>query len=173
MTAPYDPQYGPAQGWPNAQQGTPGPNGFGGGQPGYQNPYPGSQGAPGQPYQQPGQPSFGNQQPGHAYPGYQQPGQPYAGYPAQGPRDPNLPGFAAVNQIPGQFQAQAAYARKRGIRIIVTGVIVFVLGIVITVVSRELAQSDGGTYFISLLPITGLIRIIIGVNVLAKANRMR
>jgi hypothetical protein len=126
-------------------------------------PAPGNQPYTGQPY--PGQPGPGNQ----PYPGQPYPGQPYPGNQPPGTwADPNQPGFAAVN-LPGQSLSNVA--RQRGIRMVVTGLIVLVVGIAISVISYNLA-SNGGTYFISLLPIAGVVRIIMGLKAIARANKL-
>lgn len=133
-------------------------------------PYPGGQPYPGQGYPvnqpNPGQGYPGNQPyPGQGYPGNQpNPGQGYPG----GQRDPSQPGFASVN-LPGQSPRNVV--RQRGIRMVTTGLILMVVGIAVTVISYNLA-SNGGFYFVSVLPLSGLIRVIYGLRAVARAGRL-
>lgn len=149
MTTPYDPQYGTPQGGPG--YGTP-PAG-----PGYGQPY-GQPGTPGaDPYG--GQAGFQG-----TYPGYQPPpGTPGA---------PGQPGFAAVNQLPGQ--PLATIARKRAIRMTLIGAGIFVIGLVITIATYSAASSSGGgTYVVAWGPmIIGLIWTIRGLVSLSRAKRL-
>jgi hypothetical protein len=127
-------------------------------------PYPGGQPYPGQGY--PGnQPYPGQPYPGQGYPGGQpNPGQGYPG----GQRDPSQPGFASVN-LPGQSPSNVV--RQRGMRMVTTGLILMVVGIAITVISYNLA-SNGGTYLVTVLPLSGLIRVIYGLRAIARAGRL-
>jgi hypothetical protein len=132
-------------------------------------PYPGGQPYPGQGYPgnqpYPGQPYPGQPYPGQGYPGGQpNPGQGYPG----GQRDPSQPGFASVN-LPGQSPSNVV--RQRGMRMVTTGLILMVVGIAITVISYNLA-SNGGTYLVTVLPLSGLIRVIYGLRAIARAGRL-
>jgi hypothetical protein len=170
------------QGFGGTQSGNqgvyPGYQGFPGSQPGFpgaQQPYPGAQ----QPYPGPQQPYPGAQQPypgaQQPYPGAQQPypgpQQPYPGYPGGQP-GPGQAGFAAVGQLPGQSLAYAA--RRRGMRLILTGAGLLVFGILITVISYNVSSSSGGgSYIISFLPISGIIVMIRGFMAVSRANKLR
>ena len=157
------------------------------GQPGQPSSQPGQPyGQPGQPYPQPGQPY---PQPGQPYP---QPGQPY-GQPDQPYGQPDqlyggMPGSPpGLSYQPGQpvgvppFQPQPAsamanVARSRGIRQIVIGAVIFVIGLLITVGTYSSASSSptGGTYFVAYGPmIIGVISIIRGVIAVAQAQKLR
>lgn len=172
MTTPSDPQYGTPPGGPG--YGTPpGGPGYGTppGGPGYGTPPGPGYGTP------PGGPGYGTQ-PG---PGYGQTGMPGAdpygggqtgyqgGYP--GYQQPGQPGFAAVNQLPGQ--PLAAIARKRAIKMTLVGAVIFVIGLVITIATYSAASSGGGTYFVAWGPmIVGLIWTIRGLVSISRASRL-
>ena len=175
----FPPEYDPTS---QPTGGAPGPTG--------NQPYP----PPGQPYPQPGQPYS---QPGQPYPQpgqpYSQPGQPYGQpqpQPYGQPDQPygSMPGSQpGLNYQPGQpvgvppFQPQGAQnmanvARSRGIRQIVIGAIIFVVGLIITVATFSAASSSrtGGTYFIAYGPmIIGVIGIIRGVIAVSQAGKLR
>jgi hypothetical protein len=162
MTTP--PPYDPNTGLPYGQGHSPGsPYGQDPyGQPGYGQPQPGTpygQPQPGAPYgQQPG--SYGQPQPGSPY------GQPGAygptpfGQPQPGPM--GLPGLATV-------------ARRRGRRQVITGSVVFAVGLLITIITLGHAQSSagGGTYIVAWGPmIFGIIAVIRGLLAMSRAGRL-
>ena len=174
----YPPEYDPA-----SQQG-------GGAQPGPlgNQPYPPPGQAyppPGQPYSPPGQyPPPGQQYPPPGQP-YGQPNQPY-GQPDQSYG--GMPGAQpGLSYQPGQpvgvppFQPAAAsnmanIARSRGIRQIVIGAVLFLIGLIVTVATYSSASSSrtGGTYFIAYGPmIIGVISIIRGAIAVAQAGKLR
>jgi len=92
-----------------------------------------------------------------------------------------------MNYQPGQpvgvppFQPAGAsnmanIARSRGIRQIVIGAIIFVVGLVITVATYSSASSSptGGTYFVAYGPmIIGVISMIRGAIAVAQAGKLR
>jgi hypothetical protein len=85
---------------------------------------------------------------------------------------PGQPGFAAVNQLPGE--SLVAVARKRAIRQLVIGLGIFVVGLVITVATYSAASSGGGTYFVAYGPmIVGIIWTIRASIALSKINKLR
>jgi hypothetical protein len=112
--------------------------------------------APGQFGQPPGQ--FGPR-PGH-----------YGQYGPPGPQ----PGFlGGPNPMPGT--SLAAIARKRGMRQIMIGAVVFVIGLVITVATYSSASSSpaGGTYVVAYGPmILGVVYVIRGISVIARAQKL-
>ena len=152
-------------------------------------PYP----PPGQAYPPPGQayppPGQAYPPPGQAYPPqgqqYGQPSQPY-GQPDQpfGAMPGSPPG---LSYQPGQpvgvppFQPAAAsnmanIARNRGVRQIVIGAVIFVIGLIITIATYSAASSSptGGTYFVAYGPmIIGVISMIRGGIAVAQANKLR
>jgi hypothetical protein len=72
---------------------------------------------------------------------------------APGPAGGPQPGFAvAPNQMPGT--SLAAVARKRGMRQIAIGAVIFVIGLVITVATYSSASSSptGGSYVVAYGP---------------------
>ena len=119
--------------------------------------------APGQFGQPPGQ--FGRP-PGQFGPG---PGH-YGQYGPPGPQ----PGFlGGPNPMPGT--SLAAIARKRGMRQIMIGAVVFVIGLVITVATYSSASSSpaGGTYVVAYGPmILGVVYVIRGISVIARAQKL-
>jgi hypothetical protein len=169
----YPPEYDPASQPGGSAQ--PGPMG--------NQPYP----PPGQPYPpQPGQPY---PQPGQPY---GQPNQPY-GLPNQPYGQPDQAYWGAPGSPPGlsyqsgqpvgvpPFQPPAAsnmanVARSRGIRQIVIGGVLFLIGLIITVATYSSASSSrtGGTYFVAYGPmIFGIIGIIRGAIAVAQAQKLR
>ena len=135
------------------------------GQPG--QPYP----PQGQPYGQPGQPYAQPNQP------YGQPDQPYGGMPGSPPGLSYQPGQpVGVPQFePQPASAMANVARSRGIRQIVIGAVIFVIGLLITVGTYSSASSSptGGTYFVAYGPmIFGVIGMIRGAIALAQAKKL-
>ncbi len=69
----------------------------------------------------------------------------------------------------------AAIARKRGMRQIVIGAVVFVIGLVITVATYSSASSSptGGTYVVAYGPmILGVVYVIRGLSVIARAQKL-
>jgi hypothetical protein len=132
-------------------------------------------GAPG--YGQPANPGYG--QPGN--PGYGQPGdpgygqQPPPGY-AQQPNPYGQPGASGMPyQMPGPMPqgSLAAVARKRGMKQIVIGALLFVVGLVITVATYSSASSGGGTYFVAYGPmIVGVIWVIRGIAAVSKSQKL-
>jgi hypothetical protein len=117
---------------------------------------------PGQYGQAPGQ--YG-QPPGQFGPG---PGQ----YGQYGPgAQPGFPG--GPNPMPGM--SLAAIARKRGMRQIVIGAVIFVIGLVITVATYSSASFSptGGTYVVAYGPmILGVFYVIRGLSVIARAQKL-
>jgi hypothetical protein len=115
----------------------------------------------------PPDPSFGI--PGNAQPGaYGVPNQPGA-YGV-----PNQPGaYGVPGQVPGV--SLGAVARKRGMRQITIGSILFIVGLVITVVTYGRASSSptGGSYFVAYGPmIFGVISVIRGVVAVAQSQKL-
>lgn len=159
MTTPYDPQYGAPQGGAGyGQPEVPGPGpGFAGGQPAAD---PGLAG---------GQTGYQGGQTGYqgAYPGYPGPGM------QPGPQTgPGQPGFAAVNQLPGE--SLVAVARKRAIRQLLVGLGIFLVGLVITIATLSAASSGGGTYIVAYGPmIAGILLAIRGFVALSRVNKLR
>jgi hypothetical protein len=143
-------------------------------------------GTPGQQYPPPGQ---AYPPPGQAYPppgqGYGQPNQPY-GQPDQsyGSMPGTPPGLSYQSgqpvgvppfQPPGASN-MASVARSRGIRQIVIGAVLFLIGLIITVATYSSASSSrtGGTYFVAYGPmIFGIIGIIRGAIAVAQAQKLR
>jgi hypothetical protein len=126
-------------------------------------PYDSNTGLPYGPGQQPGsydQPQgspYGQPPPGAPY-GQPQPGFPY-GQPQPGPM--GMPG------------GMASAARRRAMRQIITGSILFGVGLVITVFTYSNASSSatGGTYFVAWGPmIFGVIALIRGVTAMARSR---
>ena len=155
---PYGPP-GQSYGQPGQQYGPPG-------QPNQQYPPPGQPyGQPGQQYPPPGQP-------------YGQPNQPYGGTPGSPPGLQYQPGqpVGVPPYQPAGASNLASIARNRGIRQIVIGAIIFVIGLIITVASYSSASSPptGGTYFVAYGPmIIGVIAIIRGAIAVAQAQKLR
>jgi hypothetical protein len=161
MTTP--PPYDPNTGLPYGQDQQPG------------GPYGPDQGTPyGQPsYGQPsyGQPQYGEQPPQYGQPGYgQAPGGPYGqppgapyGQPRRGPI-----GMSPVRRGGLQF-------RRPGLSRVITGSVVFAIGLVITIFtySNASSSSTGGTYFVAWGPMLfGLIAIIRGLLTMRRAGRL-
>jgi hypothetical protein len=70
----------------------------------------------------------------------------------------------------------ANVARSRGIRQIVIGAVLFLIGLIITVATYSSASSSrtGGTYFVAYGPmIFGIIGIIRGAIAVAQAQKLR
>jgi hypothetical protein len=155
--------YGPD---PAAPYGQPGYGQPGYGQPGYGQPGYG-QPQPGAPYgQQPGGQQPYGQQPG----GYGQgPGAPY-GQPqpgSYGPPQPFGPGRPGPLGMPG-------VVRTRAVRQVVTGSILFAVGLIITVVTLSHAESSsgGGTYIVFWGPmLAGLVILIRGLLAMSRSRR--
>jgi hypothetical protein len=159
----YGQQPGPAYGQPQYGQPPPPP----GQAPGAYGQQPGSYPPPGAPYGQP--------DPGAPY--GQQP-QPYGQPQSYGQPQPGAPyGYGQMPQpgplgMPGGL---AAVARKRGMRQVITGSVLFVIGLVITIATYSSASSSptGGTYFVAWGPmIFGIIAIIRGVLAMTRAQRL-
>lgn len=169
-TPPYDPATGQYD--PNPGQYGAAPGQFGQ-VPGQYGQLPGQYGqAPGQYGQAPGQygqaPGQYGQPPGQFDPGAGQYGQ-YGQY-GPGPQ-PGFPG--GPNPMPGT--SLAAIARKRGMRQIVIGAVIFVIGLVITVATYSSASSSptGGTYVVAYGPmILGVVYVIRGLLVIARAQKL-
>jgi hypothetical protein len=120
------------------------------GQPGGYGQQPGQYGQPGQGY---------GQQPG----GYGQPGQGY-GQPGQYGQ-PGMPGAGNA--------AMASVIRQRGLRRVIIGVVLIVLGIAVTAVTFSSAQG-GGTYIVAYGPIlVGIISVVRGLTTMARGGRFR
>jgi hypothetical protein len=178
--APSGPDQGTSYGQP--QYGPPGNGQPGYGQPGYGQPGYGQYGTPqyGEPgYGQPqyGQPQYGPPQygqPQYGPPGYgQAPGSPYGppgvpyGGPQPGPMGPAGMGPAGMGRLAG-------IGRRRGTRQIVTGAVLFLIGLVITIATYSHASSSGtgGTYFVAWGPmVIGIIAIVRGVVAISRARR--
>jgi hypothetical protein len=175
MTTP--PPYDPNTGLPYGQGQPPG-------SPYGQEPY--GQPAYGQPgYGQPpyGQPSYGQPQPGAPY-GQPQPGAPYGqepgsygpayGQPQPGTYGPAQPGpFGQAG--PMGLQGLGNMARRRGIRLVITGSILFAIGLLITIFTLGHAESStgGGTYIVAWGPMAfGIIAIIRGLLAMSRAGRL-
>ena len=180
---PYDPNTGLpyGQGQPPGSPFGPDQYGQGGygqggyGQAGYGEPGSGQQGY--------GQPPYGQPQPGAPY-GQPQPGAPYGqepgaygqpyGQPQPGPYGPGQPGPFGP---PGPMGMRGAgnMARRRGVRQVITGSILFVIGLAITIGTLSHAESSasGGTYFVAWGPmIIGIIAIVRGVLAMSRAGRL-
>ena len=138
-------------------------------------PYP----PPGQQYPPPGQPYTGmpGQQPYAGMPGqpYGQPNEPYAGAPPGMAYQPGQPvGVPPAYQQMGASNI-ANVTRSRGIRQIVIGAVIFVIGLIITVATYSAASSSrtGGTYFVAYGPmLIGVIGMIRGAIAVAQAKRL-
>jgi hypothetical protein len=195
---PYDPNtglpYGQGQppGSPSGQEpyGQAGYGQQGYGQPAYGQPAYGQpaygQPAYGQPsYDQPGygQPAYGQPQPGAPY-GQPQPGAPYGQEPgsygqaygqpqpgAYGPAQPGPFGQPGPMGLPGRGNM----ARRRGTRQVITGSILFAVGLLITIFTLGHAESSvgGGTYIVAWGPMVfGIIAIIRGLLARSRAGRL-
>ena len=175
---PYDPNTGLpyGQGQPPGSPFGPDQYGQGGyGQAGYGEPGYGQQGY--------GQPPYGQPQPGAPY-GQPQPGAPYGqapgsygqayGQPQPGPYGPAQPGpFGAPGPM-GQAGLDNM-ARRRGVRQVITGSVLLVIGLLITIGTLSHAESSasGGTYFVAWGPmIIGIIAIVRGLLAMARAGRL-
>ena len=185
MTTP--PPYDPNTGLPYGQDQPPGgaygqePYGQGGyGQQGYGQPGYGQQGY--------GQPGYGPPQPGSPYgqppggpygqePGSygQAPGSPY-GPPQPGAYGPSQPGlFGPPQPGPMGLRGLGNVARRRALRQVITGSILFVVGLLITIVTLGHAESSagGGTYFVAWGPmIVGIIAVVRGLLGISRAGRL-
>jgi hypothetical protein len=183
--APSGPDQGTSYGQP--QYGPPGNGQPGYGQPGYGQAGYGQYGTPqygepgyGQPQYGPpqyGPPQYGPPQygqPQYGPPGYgQAPGSPYGppgapyGGPQPGPMGPAGMGPAGMGRLAG-------IGRRRGTRQIVTGAVLFLIGLVITIATYSHASSSGtgGTYFVAWGPmVIGIIAIVRGVVAISRARR--
>jgi hypothetical protein len=161
---PYDPNTGLPYG-PGQQPGSPsGPD--------QEVPY----GQPGYGQPQYGQPQYG--QPQYGQPGYgQPPGSPYGqspgvpyGQPQYGPPQPGPVGMGPMG-----MGGMAGMARRRGTRQVITGSVLFLIGLVITIFTYGHASSSatGGTYFVAWGPMVfGIIAIVRGLLALRSAQRL-
>jgi hypothetical protein len=119
-----------------------------------------------------GQYDIGQGQPGQT-PG--QYGQAPSGY-GQAPGGAG-PGFA-MPKAPIQPQTNnslASVVRKRGLRQVTIGAVIFVIGLAITVGTYHSAStsSSGGTYFVAYGPmIVGLIAVVRGLVAMARASKL-
>jgi hypothetical protein len=135
-------------------------------------------GQPAQPYGQPAQPYGQPAQPyGQPAQPYGQPGQPYGSTPGVQPGMAYQPGppVGAPPFQPAGATDLASIARKRGIRQIVIGTVIFLVGLIITVATYSSASSSqtGGTYFVAYGPmIIGVISVIRGVIAVAQAQKL-
>jgi hypothetical protein len=151
--------------------------------PGQQYPPPGQpytgQGYTGQPYTgTPGQPYTGQPYTGTPGQPYEQPSQPYGGMPGTPPGLSYQPGQpVGVPPFQGTGPSNMAnIARNRGIRQIVIGAIIFVVGLIITIATYSAASSSrtGGTYFVAYGPmIIGVVSIVRGLIAVSQASRLR
>jgi len=173
MTGPqYDPnapQFDPSAGAPG-QPGYPPPGQPGYGQPpagGFTQPLPADYGQQPDPagYGQPPAPGY-NQPPSQGYsqppgPGYSQPSNPYV-----------APGYGTPNQMPSG--SLAGVVRKRAMKQVAVGAVIFLVGLVITVATYSNASSSGGgTYFVAWGPmILGIIWVIRGLVAVSKAGKL-
>jgi hypothetical protein len=141
------------------------------------------QGQPGQPPEQYGQPLGGYGQPSSGYSqqpsgygptpgGYGQPSPEYGQQPSNG----SGPGFAMPNApIHQPVNSLASVVRKRALRQVVVGAVIFVVGLVITIATYGSASSSssGGTYIVAWGPmIGGLITMIRGFVAMARASKL-
>jgi hypothetical protein len=190
MTTP--PPYDPNTGLPYGQGQPPG-SPYGPdpavpyGQPGY--------GQPG--YGQPayGQPAYG--QPGYGQPPYGQPG--YGQQPGYGPAPYDQPSYGpqpgAYGQAPGSpyGQPQPGYGppqpfsqprlgplgmpdvvRRRAVRQVIGGSVLFALGLLLTIFTLSSAESGGGTYIVAWGPmLAGIVLLVRGLLAMSRAGRMR
>ena len=184
MTTP--PPYDPNTGLPYGQGQPPGPPSgpeqygqAGYGQQGY-----GQQGYGQEGYGQPGYGQQGYGQPGYGQPPYgqPQPGAPYGQEPGSyGPYGQPQPGAYGPAQ-PGPFgqpgpmgpRGLGNMTRRRGVRQVITGSILFVIGLLITIGTLGHAESaGGGTYFVAWGPmIVGIIAIVRGLLAMSRAGRL-
>jgi hypothetical protein len=142
-------------------------------------PYP----PPGQQYPPPGQPYTGQPYTGQPFTGqpgqgYGQPNQPFGGTPGAQPGMTYQPGEpVGVPPFQGMGQPNMAnIARNRGIRQIVIGAVIFVIGLIITVATYSAASSSstGGTYFVAYGPmIIGVVAIVRGLIAVSQAGKLR
>jgi hypothetical protein len=133
---------------------------------------------PGQQYPPPGQPYTGQPYTGPPGQPYEQPSQPYGGMPGTPPGLSYQPGQpVGVPPFQGTGPSNMAnVARNRGIRQIVIGAIIFVVGLIITIATYSAASSSptGGTYFVAYGPmIIGVVSIIRGLIAVSQAGRLR
>jgi hypothetical protein len=194
MTTP--PPYDPNTGLPYGQGQPPGapygqePYGQAGyGQPGNGEPGYGQQGYGQQGYGQQGygQQAYGQQgygpEPGAPY-GQPQAGAPYGaapgsygqpyGQPQPGSYGPSQPGpFGQPG--PMGMAGMGNPVRRRGVRLVVTGSILFAVGLLITVFTLGHAESSagGGTYIVAWGPMVfGIVAVIRGLLALSRAGRL-
>jgi hypothetical protein len=178
---PYDPNtglpYGQGQsaGSPYGQEpyGQPGYGQESYGQPGYGQPGYGQE-----PY---GQPGYGPGQPGSPY-GQPQPGSPYGqqpgwyGQPQPGAYGPAQPApFGSPQPRPMGMPGLANVARRRGMRQVIYGSILFAVGLLITIFTLGHAESStgGGTYIVAWGPmIFGILAVIRGLLAMSRAGRL-
>jgi len=143
------------------QQGYGEPGGYG--QPGY--------GQPGSPYGQPSGGPYG-QEPGSYGQG---PGSPY-GPPPPGAYGSSQPGlFGPPQPGPMGLRGMGNVARRRGMRQVITGSVLFAVGLLITIVTLGHAESSagGGTYFVAWGPIiVGIIAVVRGLLAMSRAGRL-
>ena len=176
MTTP--PPYDPNTGLPYGQSQPPGspfgPDQYGQGGYGQDGYGQAGYGEPGYGPQGYGQPPYGQPQPGAPYgqaPGSY--GQAY-GQPQPGPYGPAQPGpFGAPGPM-GQA-GLGNMARRRGVRQVITGSVLLVIGLLITIGTLSHAESSpsGGTYFVAWGPmIIGIIAIVRGVLAMSRAGRL-
>jgi len=166
---PNAPQFDPNAGAPG-QPGYPPPGQPGYGQPpagGFTQPLPADYGQQPDPagYGQPPAPGY-NQPPSQGYsqppgPGYSQPSNPYV-----------APGYGTPNQMPSG--SLAGVVRKRAMKQVAVGAVIFLVGLVITVATYSNASSSGGgTYFVAWGPmILGIIWVIRGLVAVSKAGKL-
>ncbi|HEX5291257.1 MAG TPA: hypothetical protein VFX25_20530 [Streptosporangiaceae bacterium] len=179
MTTP--PPYDPNTGLPYGQGQPPGaPYGQAGyGQPGNGEPGYGQQAYGQQAY---GQPGYGPE-PGAPY-GQPQAGAPYGAAPGSygQPYGQPQPGSYGPSQ-PGPFGQPGPMGmaglgnpvRRRGVRLVVTGSILFAVGLLITVFTLGHAESSagGGTYIVAWGPMVfGIVAVIRGLLALSRAGRL-
>ncbi|GAA0338250.1 hypothetical protein NE235_34505 [Actinoallomurus spadix] len=131
------------------------------------------QGAPQQaggyqaPYQAP--PSHGPYQPNPPYPNGPYQSAPYQNAPYQNAPQP-YPG--APQNAPFQGVPVNDAERRRATRAIGVGAVLFVIGLLITVLTYSHASGSGGVYVVAWGPMLfGVIRMITGLVLLAKSGR--
>ena len=82
------------------------------------------------------------------------------------------PGYGTPNQMPSG--SLAAVVRKRAMKQVAIGAVIFIVGLVITVATYSNASSSGGgTYFVAWGPmILGIIWVIRGLVAVSKAGKL-
>jgi hypothetical protein len=138
---------------------------------------------PSAPQSDPNAASYG-QQPGAGFtqpppPGYDQQPNPagYAQPPGPGYGQPSNPYVAPGYGTPNQMGAGslAAVVRKRALKQVAIGAVIFAIGLIITVAtfSNASSSSGGGTYIVAWGPmILGIVWMVRGLIALSKAGKL-